>query len=124
MVGTAETDAMLCRPGTDRPSVIEYVLHPELTSFDATVGHSDRGAAGVPVTFRVFADERLAAEATVAFGETAEISAPVTGAVRLRLETVRAASTDQSGSVYPVWARARLVGGRQAVDAVLAESDL
>lgn len=84
---------------------VEYNLSRSWGTFDATVGLDDNSRSGKNMTFTVYADGERVATETVTLGETVDIEADVSGALRLRLE-VESDDTD----LVAVWAAPTLVG--------------
>lgn len=123
VAGAQQKDALVCSPSQGSPSVMEYLLNGHVASFQATIGLGDRGESTVPVTFRVVVDGQPIAIRTVGFGRSRTISVPVRGALRIHLEAaVGVAASSASTSVQAAWGDARLLGGRSAIDNLIAES--
>ncbi|TCK65775.1 NPCBM/NEW2 domain-containing protein [Curtobacterium sp. PhB136] len=71
----------------DPNGVIEYNLGKKFTRFTVTVGGDDNAEAAAGTGyFAVYLDGTLATQVSVNNGEPKEISVPVTGVLRLRLE--------------------------------------
>lgn len=123
VAGQERPDALVCKPyDPSYPRAAEYLLNGRVASFVATLGLGDRGAADPPVTFRVFLDGQLKFEAVLKFGREKTIEIPAVGALRLRIETAVTSSDSSGGYVLAVFGDARLLGGRAAIDDLVAES--
>lgn len=116
--GERREDALVCDPGGGSARM-EYVLNRRVSVLRATVGLADRSASDARVSFRVVVDGREAAAETVGLGTVESVIVPVEGALRVRLEAERVAGGQDARAV---WADAALQGGREAIDALVAES--
>lgn len=121
VAGTNESEAIVCLPEAGaNPRSATYTLGGEVDSFQAVLGLDDRGDPRVPVEFRVYVDGRQALSRRLAFGETASVDVPLTGAFQLQLEAA-AVGVPPPGSppVKAVFAEPRLAGSRGAIDRIL-----
>ncbi len=116
IAGRTFKNPLVCSPAADSPAQIEYALGRRAGEFVATVGLSDRSAATAPVRFRVLGDRRQLFSRVVPAGSDVRVTVPVSGVLRLRLETLVASGAELSDSVSAVWGNARVLGGRQAID--------
>jgi NPCBM/NEW2 domain/PASTA domain len=120
---TVHPNALVCSPSNDDIESSEYVLNRRVELFEASIGIDDRSATTVPVAFRVYVDDVLAFEASMSYGSAQEIAVPVSGALRVRLDVVRAGELDSCCDTQAGWGSARLSGGQSAVDALISESN-
>ena len=122
--GTPYPEAFTCNVNPTRPAVLEYVSNRRASLIQATIGLSDRGEPAFPGLYRVFVDGTLAAEQTVPFGQAAELSVPVAGALRVRIEVyaVGDPNTCCGSGARAVLGNARFVGAPDAIAALIAES--
>jgi hypothetical protein len=113
-----------CQAGSDQPTVAEYLLNRRVTFFEATVGIDDRTSAPAAAVVRVLVDGAVAAEQRIEFGAATPLRVPVSGGLRLRIEVVFADPTGECCPDRPdvILGDARLVGGPDAIDALIAES--
>lgn len=114
--------AISCAPTKGYSETMEYVLNKRVGRFEATIGLGDRGGDTAPVTFRVTVDRVTVFTRTLSFGESARVSLPIEGALRVRLATSLASKRDPQDEVAAVWGDARFEGGKPAVDALTKES--
>lgn len=82
----------------------EFDLGRSWTTFEAVVGLSDDSNSDAEVAVRALADGDLVFSHTLSLGQAEEISVPVEGALRLRLEAERA----QGSGWVAVWAEPTL----------------
>jgi hypothetical protein len=123
VAGVSRSDALVCQPGEDSPSVMEYLLNRRVAEFQTVLGLGDRGARDASVTFRVFVDGRRATLVTLAFGQTQKITIPVVSALRIRIEAAINRPSQSDEEVQAVFANARFLGGQSAIDELIAESN-
>ncbi len=129
-VDTATVDAVAlgpsleCQSGSDEPTVAEYVLNRQASYLEATVGIDDRTTAPSAVAVRVFVDGAPAFDQRVEFGTATPLRVPVVGALRLRIEVAPAEVSYEccADSSSAILGDARMVGGPDAIDALIAES--
>ena len=120
--GVAYQDALVCEPGDSSMETMEFLLNRHVSAFAAILGLGDRGGTDTPVTFRVLVDGRAVFRQTLGFGSKKAVNIPVVGALRITLE-VSAGKYGPSGtSPQPVFANARFLGGRTAIDNLITES--
>ena len=114
-----------CQPYGDEPRTAEYLLNRRVAYFEATAGIDDRTAAPSPSIVRVVVDGAVAAEERIEFGATTPLRVPAAGGLRLRIEVAPADPTDECCPDRPdvILGDARLVGGPDAIDALIAESN-
>lgn len=122
--GATFTDSLICSVNESGPTVVDFASNRLVTRLDATLGQSDHGETGFPVLVRIFADDRVVKEHTLAFGQSVDVSVPMTGVLRVRIEMiVPGEPPDCCGNgVEAVIASARFVGGPDAIDALVASS--
>ncbi|GAB3473172.1 protein kinase domain-containing protein [Nocardiopsis coralliicola] len=102
--GTQYRESLTVSGACGKPST-EYNLARSSSAFAATVGVDDASSGGANAVFRVVGDGRELASATAGPGEPAEVSADVSGVMRLRLTVDW--SGDCSGAVG-VWGDPKL----------------
>jgi PASTA domain-containing protein/NPCBM/NEW2 domain-containing protein len=122
VAGAVRRDALVCEPGTDSPATMEYLLNRRVASFTSVLGLGDRGAPDTPITFTAFVDGRRVLAQTLGFGQARRVRIPVVGALRIRLEASVRAVGSSGQQPEAVFADARFLGGRSAIDALIAES--
>ncbi|MEY2421056.1 MAG: eukaryotic-like serine/threonine-protein kinase [Acidimicrobiaceae bacterium] len=124
--GSDVKSALTCGPSANAasPAVVDYAVNGSVTRFDATFGQSDRAETRFSVQFQTFVDDQLVDTQTVAFGQTVDISIPISGALRVRVEMVVAADPKSccGSGVRAVLANARFVGAPDAIDALVAST--
>ena len=122
VAGTQRQDALVCQPNEGSPAAMDYVLNRHVASLAVAVGLGDRGANDAPVTFRVFVDGKRAFAETLRFGQAHAIRIPVVGALRIHLEADVPKQGPSGEAPQAVFAGARFLGGRTAIDNLVAES--
>jgi len=118
-----QVGSIVCSPGYDDVEAVEFVLNREVDQFAATIGLDDRSEVGAPTLFRVLVDGSIALEVVMTYGASQDVTVPVGGALRLRLETSRYDTPENCCDTDAVWGSARLLGGLDAVTRIFDESN-
>lgn len=123
--GSPVGPSLQCQPYADEPTAAEYVLNRRVSYLEASVGIDDRTSAPTAALVRVLVDGAPVFEERIEFGAATPLRIAVTGALRLRIEVGPA---DPSGECCPerpdvIVGDARLVGGPDAIEALIAESN-
>jgi hypothetical protein len=111
--GKTVGQSVQCRPGKN-PAVIEYAVSRNAAALEAMVGTNDRGGTG-GATVRILGDGRVLATVNVGIGHSEPIRVDLRDVLRLRIETV---TSDQEHSPKVVLGDARLLGLKEALDAI------
>jgi hypothetical protein len=94
-----------------------YIVARNVDSIEATVGQSDRSTPGSVVRFRVVGDGRELATVDVAYGESKQIKASLSGVLRLELSVTTISSpADSYSSAYAIWGNPVVIGSPDAID--------
>lgn len=101
----------------------DYDLSRAVDVFTVTIGLSDATGIGTRVRFEILADGRLVAGDEVGFGESKDLSATVSGHLRLtlRVYAVSSTSSSSSSSVTAVWVKPTLAGSPDVITALAAQ---
>jgi hypothetical protein len=122
VAGVQRQDSLVCEPGQDSPSEMDYVLNRRVSAFQAVIGVGDTGASDTPVAFRIFVDGKLAFSTTLPFGSSKPVSIPVVGALRIRLVAAVPKQGPSDSQAQGVFGNARFLGGSSAIDQLTAEA--
>lgn len=111
-------ESISCSLSTSSPDdeVNEYNLARDFDVLSVTLGLDDTSATGVPVRFRVLVDGAVAFDKTYSFGQSEAVTVPVTGALRLTLETSTSSSSDDYSQVAGVFGTPVLLTSPETAD--------
>lgn len=111
-------ESISCSLSTSSPddAVNEYNLARDFDVLSVTLGLDDTSATGVPVRFRVLVDDTVAFDKSYSFGQSEAVTIPVTGGLRLTLETSTSSSSDDYSQVAGVFGTPVLLTSPETAD--------
>lgn len=119
--GEALPSSLMCDLG-DEASGSDYALNRQISRLQATVGQSDVTDQGHRVRFLVIADGLTLFDRTLPLGEGVPVDLDLVGVLRVQLRAVRVGGGDCCPDVTAGFGSARLVGGPDAIDAIIDRS--
>ncbi|WP_458115964.1 PASTA domain-containing protein [Arthrobacter sp. D2-10] len=113
--GTTITDGVSCRVGEEMSKTF-WLLGRDLAGLKAIVGIEDGADPGSRAKVKISADEAVLLDQELAYGQSVELDADITGALRLEVEVSRTADTAGNLSRYSVLlGDAVVVGSAEAI---------
>jgi hypothetical protein len=114
--------SIVCSADTE-PRTVRFVLGRRVDRLDATLGQDNRNDLGYDVRFVIRADGRVLFDQVIGRAKAVPVELPLSGVLDLELEaTLIAAEDDCCPNVDAVFGSARLVGSKENIDQLLADT--